>query len=680
MLLTLDMFEVVDRVLVLIFIPLRPISSRKQHIMKTIYSSIIFLLLLISSVSAQNYYTSLLWGEEGHREYAPWSGGAAGYDGVLRQDGKLLVAGTGYWNQCNCFRVTMAIIDTACGAPDPSFGNNGTLSFQYEGRSTCHDVHIQDDGKILACGLTAPSNGFSGHLPAVYRLLADGAPDTTFNGTGYHRVSLQSNSPGAFWQVFPTLNGGVVCVGSAVNGITGMGAARFQADGSLDTTFSGDGLSAMNIGSVGYLVQYNVGTGVMLSDSSYVAIGLLTQNSIQTIGMVKMLSNGNIDTSFGNNGLNVSPILASSNVGEAGINAAIDANGKILVSGTSTPQNNDFFMARFNSNGDVDSTYATNGVSIVSIAASALGRRMELLPDGSTLQYGSQNWNNGHPRIVKRLADGSLDMSFGTNGIAAPVGPIYKKMYGGMTLPGGNIIAWGHQGQISVFKFTTDASEGIIDLGADLIGCMGDSVLLEAGVGYETYLWNTSDSVQSIYTSMDGDYVVSVTNALECADSDTVNVSFVQGPDQPMVTSGNGIDLATTATGDLQWYLDGVLISSATQATYFASVNGEYTVEVTDANGCSNISDPYSVNSVGIYEATPSPWTIGPNPVSDRLLISGPVTLVPLEITVRGLDGRIMMQKIITDRQVEMDRLSSGVFLLEIAWEGQYSNMRFIKL
>jgi len=356
-------------------------------------------------------------------------------------------------------------------------------------------------------------------------------------------------------------------------------------------------------------------------------------------------------------------------------------SGKILVSGTGNFANGEFFMARFNSNGDVDSSYATNGVSIVPIAANALGRRMELLPDGSTLQYGSQNWNNGHPRIVKRLADGSLDMSFGTNGIAAPAGPIYKKMYGGMTLPGGKIIAWGHQGQISVFKFTTDpASEGIIDLGDDVIGCLGDSAHLDAGAGYETYLWSTADTVQSIYTSTDGEYIVSVTDNLECADTDTVNVSFVQGPDQPMVTSGNGIDLETIATGDLQWFLDGVLITGATQSTYSATANGEYTVEVIDANGCSNISDPYSVNSVGIFETTPSPWTIAPNPVSDLLLISGPATHVPLEITVRGLDGRIIMQKIIMDGQVEMDRLSSGVFLLEIAWEGLYSYMRFIKL
>ena len=632
---------------------------------------------------AQTLYSSSIFGTQGAREYPVWSGSAAGYDGVLRPDGRLLLGGTGYWSTCNCFRITMALVDTACGALDPSFGNGGVKDVQFEGRSICHDLAIQSDGKILACGITAPGNGFSGHKPTVYRLLADGSPDTTFNGTGYHKVPFTAISSGAFWQVFPQADGGVTCVGSSspnINGgMRGIGAMRFLADGSLDPSFSGDGKVHIDLGALGIGLDYDVGTGVMLPDSSLVAIGLVDASGTQTIGLARFLQDGSVDTTFGTGGLSVSGVAAASNVDAGGLHALVDAAGRILVSGTGNFNNGEFIMARFLPDGSLDATYGNAGLSMVTIAANALGRRMELLPDGSTLQYGSHNWNNGLPRIVKRLPDGTLDTSFGNNGIAAPGGPLYHKVYGGTSLPGGRILAWGNASQITLFSFKEAPDAGtLVSLGPDLVGCNGDTVALDPGAGFVTYAWSTGDTIQTIPVWSPGSFWVEVTTPDECHDMDTVTVGFVQPPPTPVVSSLNGIDLSTSASGDLQWAVGGVDIPGATDSTWTAITNGDYTVTVTDTAGCSSTSAVYTVTTVGVSEhAGPGLVRITPNPARDHLRVDMPDRWSMAEAI--GPDGRTWSLDLEATGVISIGGLAPGSYILRLRSADRMAVGRFIK-
>ena len=61
-------------------------------------------------------------------------------------------------------------------------------------------------------------------------------------------------------------------------------------------------------------------------------------------------------------------------------------------------------------------------------------------------------------------------------------------------------------------------------LGLDKSFCFGDSVLLDGG-SFESYNWNTSDTLQSLFVSLPGQYVLQVSNALGCYNSDTILIN-----------------------------------------------------------------------------------------------------------------------------------------------------------
>jgi hypothetical protein len=128
----------------------------------------------------------------------------------------------------------------------------------------------------------------------------------------------------------------------------------------------------------------------------------------------------------------------------------------------------------------------------------------------------------------------------------------------------------------------------VISLGADQSFCNGSSVTLTAGTGFTSYLWNTGATSDYISTSEPGEYWVEVADANGCSNRDTIVLTMLQlpvvnlGADQTIcqgtsvvLNAGNGFTSYLWSTG-------------ATSASIEANEYGEYWVEVTDANNCSN--------------------------------------------------------------------------------------------
>lgn len=84
-------------------------------------------------------------------------------------------------------------------------------------------------------------------MAGVYRFNADGTVDSTFNGTGYVRQRFDPVSSGDFFQVFVNADSTITCAGASSSnsngGVYAVGAMRFNYDGTLDTTFSADGIA-----------------------------------------------------------------------------------------------------------------------------------------------------------------------------------------------------------------------------------------------------------------------------------------------------------------------------------------------------------------------------------------------------------------------------------------------------
>ena len=417
--------------------------------MRNIYALLIALAPL--ALQAQNYQLSPTFGTNGGVRVNVAPGGDVANAHVVQPDGKLLVSGYGYDIGTNSFHVSLLRVDTVCGAPDLNFGNGGSIAHVHEQRTTCHNMVLQPDGRIVGCGMIAPSNAGSQQWPGVYRFLPDGPVDGTFNGTGYHRLSFNGGS-GDFTACFINPDSSITCTGAGF--LTGIGAVRFNPDGTLDTGFGTGGTAVLPLPNFS---NSSKGTGIMRPDSSVVSI-VITWSGVgndYVLALAQFNAFGAPDTSFGTGGLAISPVLVNTATTEGGVGASLLPDGRILVSCMATDATGGFLMARFLTDGTMDSTYATNGVSVVTRVAASAGQAHELLADGSTLQFGSTGIIG---TILKRDADGQVVTGFGTNGfVDAVTGAGNEHFIGGFTLPSGRIIGYGDAGeQLLAIRLTTD--------------------------------------------------------------------------------------------------------------------------------------------------------------------------------------------------------------------------------
>ncbi|MBL7975045.1 MAG: hypothetical protein JNJ85_09040, partial [Candidatus Kapabacteria bacterium] len=128
--------------------------------------------------------------------------------------------------------------------------------------------------------------------------------------------------------------------------------------------------------------------------------------------------------------------------------------------------------------------------------------------------------------------------------------------------------------------------------------CEGESIELKASSGYAKYIWNRSDTTQSIVVNRSGYYTVSVQDiAGNLFTSDEVEVIVVSKPTEPTIVQIDSNSLQTTFADFYQWYKGSVLLPGATkQILDIATLGaGSYHVVVSNKKGCKNISKDYLI-------------------------------------------------------------------------------------
>lgn len=129
--------------------------------------------------------------------------------------------------------------------------------------------------------------------------------------------------------------------------------------------------------------------------------------------------------------------------------------------------------------------------------------------------------------------------------------------------------------------------------------CEGEQATLDAGSGYASYAWSKDGSpiagasTQYLVVSTSGTYTVVVSDGGNCTgESMPVTVVVYPLPPIPVITRA-GITLSSTAAYSYQWQRDGQDVPGATTQSINTTLAGSYRVTITDANGCSSVSEPY---------------------------------------------------------------------------------------
>lgn len=321
-----------------------------------------------------------------------------------------------------------------CQTPslDLNFGQNGRIIKDlYKGGNFCYDLEIQSDGKIICGGYTNDSLGTNQFDFLLLRLMPNGMIDSTFGSNGWKTVNIS----GAGDQAIATeiLNDGkILLAGPSFGTSTNMAVVRLTSNGELDSTFADNGIWNKDLGSSEILWDMQV-----RPNGKVLLIGDVTSTETsRDAGIISILSDGRIDSTFGENGLFQFDIDSLWNTGKLGIITSI---GDLVFSGSG---NSIHYLVRVDSLGIRDSSFGDDGVVSLGFTNASRVQVEDILElENQSLLVACWVTENGIDELYlkKILSNGSVDSTFGIDGIWKGE-PSYKGPHGLVRLSNGTII------------------------------------------------------------------------------------------------------------------------------------------------------------------------------------------------------------------------------------------------
>jgi uncharacterized delta-60 repeat protein len=301
----------------------------------------------------------------------------------------------------------LPIIMEALGILDPTFGGDGRVTTDFNGSTDIGNaVFVQPDGKILVAGY-ADTGDFNYDF-ALARYNPDGGLDTSFGNGGLVATDFGGYEEGRALSVQPDKK--IIIIG----GFDKFALARYNPDGSLDASFGNGGLVTTDFNDVDEEAGYAV---TVQPDGKIVVVGQVeTVNSID-FAVARYNPDGSLDTSFGNGGLVTTDFDGRADHGDT---VAMQPDGKIVVGGSANIGSvYDFAVARYNSDGSLDASFGNGGLVTTDFFNSDDdGYSVAIQTDDKIVLVGSADTGGSRDFAVARYnPDGSLDTSFGNGGL-----------------------------------------------------------------------------------------------------------------------------------------------------------------------------------------------------------------------------------------------------------------------
>lgn len=329
---------------------------------------------------------------------------------AVQPDGKILVGGHSYIQGDYDFVLIRYNTD---GSLDNTFSNDGKASVNfgvtYDDYATA--MVLEDDGKITLAGYT-DLNTINSSV-CLARLLPDGTLDPSFGTNGRVFTDAGTNTDAAEGIAVNAEGKYAVCGKAQFNDYF---IILYNNDGTTDATFGNNGILYVQPTSGN---TYSIEDIAFQQDSKIVIAGTYGQNGSYNFFAARYTIDGTLDNTFSVNGMVDTDFNTTSDWAST---LEIAANGKILLAGFNFAPGieNDIAVVRYNSDGTLDPSFNGSGKLSIDLGHDENINAMVLQPDGKILLGGENYISSGLENnfLLMRLnTDGSLDNSFGTNGV-----------------------------------------------------------------------------------------------------------------------------------------------------------------------------------------------------------------------------------------------------------------------
>ena len=357
-------------------------------------------------------------------DFHPYGSPSRGAAVAIQPDGKIVVGGMTFGSGSTRYDFALLRLDSN-GHPDPEFGTDGRVATDFSDRweftgsasdETIEAIALTADGAILAVG------SLESQRLVLARYRPDGALDHSFGTRGVVITDVgMVNSVSV--AIVP--NSGKILV-SGYN-FTHTFLVRYHPTGELDESFGAGGI-------ILYTDIYGVSALALQPDGKAVLGGTTGSE----FALYRFLADGTPDTGFGTGGRTLTDFGIESGIAARINSIAIYPDGRIVAIGyqetwiNAALRPHDFALARYLSDGMPDTTFGTDGKIVTSFdyrQANALAAAIQAdekivlagIVDYSDLGLptsgASVPWR-GHVALARYDPDGSLDATFGNNGIA----------------------------------------------------------------------------------------------------------------------------------------------------------------------------------------------------------------------------------------------------------------------
>lgn len=338
------------------------------------------------------------------------------------------------------------------GTPDTDFASNGMFTYALDNEALFYSAALTPTGKILLVGSTT---NYENYRMLLVQLNSDGTPDDSFgdNGVVLQSVALVDDhgEDFAYDVAFDAVGNILVCGNSHdPNYVRRPVVVRFTASGVLDTAFGDGGVATIPVNAVGSSAFMGI---AVQPDGKIVATGYFGQTELWYLLLVaRFNADGTLDESFSDDGIVKHNY---GNVDDAGEDLEFTADGSILIAGktTTATYNYSALIMKFTSSGEVDESFGDAGAVEEDVAQFDYAWELAQLPGGDIIVAGTAG--NGPPddfdlAVWKYKPDGTPANDFGNAGFVQHMIPDYYTMIYGLAIQADGKILVGGQARTTV--------------------------------------------------------------------------------------------------------------------------------------------------------------------------------------------------------------------------------------